>query len=262
MFAFAEGQDVDVAAGPDGLGAVGFQVPGVPRVLADLDHLRGAGAHVELELAADQVVNRDGEELGGGGVGEQHLAGGIGHDDAVGLVHDDVGEARFLGSERTDAFLGRGGAALTLDGVADGAAQALFLELALDQVVLGALADRGGCHHFVAEARKDDDWNVASAFLRGCEGLKALGLAETEVQQNDGGIEVADRRKSVRQIAEALNFVLHVAGWDEHFFQQPNVAGVVLDDQDAERLCGHCSPPSGRRIVAASIVHFRSVPKL
>ena len=74
---------------------------------------------------------------------------------------------------------------------------------------------------------------------------RPLRFAEAEVQQNYGGLEVAGSPESIGEVAETLDFKLHGAGWNEHFFEQPNVAGVVLDDQDAERLCGHCFPPSG-----------------
>ena len=221
-----------------------FQVLRVPRVLANLDHLRGAGAHVELELAADQVVDRDGEQRGSRRVGEQHLAGGIGHDHAVGLVHHDVGEARLFRDEGADTFLGGGGPALALDRIADGAAQPFFRELALDQVVLRALGHGFGSHGLIAQSRQNDDRDVAGAFLRGREGFETLGLAEAKVQQDHGGLEVADGLQAAGQIAVTREFELHVAGRDEHLLEQPNVARVVFDDQNAKGLHGHCVLPA------------------
>jgi hypothetical protein len=110
------------------------------------------------------------------------------------------------------------------------------IELALDQVVLRALADGGPGGDLVVEAGEDDDGQVRRGGVRAHDRLQAARVRERQIEQDEVERAALQRREPVGEPGHVLPLDLHRARLAEHLLEEPRVARVILDDEDAKSL--------------------------
>jgi hypothetical protein len=165
----------------------------------------------------------------------QLLEGAVDLDDRAVEGQAPKGHRR-LGEERVEARLGfpkRLGHGLSGDRVAQCPVQLRRPDLALQQVVLGALLKGLAAHVIVVVAGEHHDGKAGDGMQQRVEGGEAAGVGQVEVEEGDVRPGVAHRlhrllQRLGAQDGEALALVVG----RERILDQGEVAGVVLHHQD------------------------------
>ena len=173
-------------------------------------------------LEAVEVDEEDGDRRRPSRVAHQRLLEAVDEEGTVGQTGERVVE-RLVGERDLRA--------LALDGVAQRAGEQLAVDAALDQVVLGSLLQRLDGDAEVVAPGDDDDRQLRREQLQPLDRLEAVGVGEAQVDEDTagpgkalpGGLEPVD----VLQLEEPVGGVV------EHERDQPCIAGVVLDEEDA-----------------------------
>ena len=137
---------------------------------------------------------------------------------------------------------------LALDGVADRARQQEVLRLTFDEVLLGAEAHALERDVEVARASSSTTIGVAGASAATArQRLGAVGVGKPEVEQHDVERALARGARAPRRaIGAQVELVLRRVGLvEQHLAQKARVAGLVLDEQDAQSSLISC-PRSAR----------------
>ena len=120
--------------------------------------------------------------------------------------------------------------------------------LPLQQIVLGAIADRFNAQLLIVETGQDNDRNMPRRAAGPRERLEPGAVGQPKIQQYR--VDVARFLEKRFGFGHALDAVdvdgLFLAG--QHFDQKIGVPHIVLDKESAEPTVAHGSPPcSGRR---------------
>lgn len=120
---------------------------------------------------------------------------------------------------------------LALEGVADGAAEGLGVEVALAEVVLGTGGDGGEPGLGLGEAGQHDDGGVGGGVHDAGDRVEAVHVREVQVEQDaDQSVAPGEVALGLGEGADADQFGVEVAV-GERLLQQERVAGVVLDEK-------------------------------
>ncbi len=167
-------------------------------------------------------------------VGEAHQGFRVHHQHAVGVGADD-------GLQPLAVLAQRGLRAFAVDGVADGAADEPLGHLALAQVVLGAAR-----HGLFGEGRagkpgQHDDRQFRGVGDQAAQGVPALAVGQAEVQQGHVEFPAIQQGQAVGQRFRPLDGMGQARPGQQQA-EQPGVAGVVLEQQNAHQPLVHeCS---------------------
>jgi hypothetical protein len=135
----------------------------------------------------------------------------------LGLLHLDL-------TQPTDVVVGT----LALDGVAQSPAQQHPVDLALDQVVLGALADGGDAEVLIVQAGEHADRDAAGRVQHVAQAAETGRVGQPEVEQDAvHRCEPGPRGCHVRRDLQ----VDLGAGLGEQFLDEERVTGIVFDQQ-------------------------------
>ena len=137
--------------------------------------------------------------------------------------------------------------ALPLDGIADGARRLASVGLALDQVVLDALAHRGETDGFVFITGQHDDRQMGGGFPGAQVGFRALAVGQRQVQQE----------KIERALVHLLERLLECFGVFELKGTQPALGQAFLQQGGVGRAIFHQQDSDWHRIHDRSSIDAR-----
>jgi len=128
---------------------------------------------------------------------------------------------------------------LALDRIVHRSHQELAVELALDEVVLGADLDRRQRHRLVVVAGEHDDRNLGRVRVDFGEGVQAMAIRQRQVEQYQPGFFRGEEIQPVRQPLGAVQPERRIGILRQHFADEACVARVVFDQQDGVRGDAH-----------------------
>ncbi len=169
-------------------------------------------------------------------VAEHHLTAGAGGH--LARRHVEVEDARVTGLHGEAQLLLAEAQRLvggpSFDGVAHGARHQRTSRLALGEVVLRAAPHGLQRELLIGETGEEDDGQAGSGRPHPLEGLDALAVGQGEVEQH--GVERLAGRDPLEPLGEGLHPLWHEActGFGQQFADEPRIAGIVLDEEDAE----------------------------
>jgi hypothetical protein len=203
--------------GANDLLLVGKGVPGMLR-----------GEKVEVAFAQDVLGTLGLEADGDRGVDPHEAALIILEENAVGhCIEQGAKEAALLGE-----FAVR---AAALEGIAHRPGEEGRVELAFDQIILGAGMNHAQRERLIVDAAEDQDGEILLVGEQAGESVKALAIREGEVEEDEIDACVLDGVLRICQAVDAGSEAEFAAAFREQLGDEPRIAGVVLDEKDIDR---------------------------
>lgn len=114
--------------------------------------------------------------------------------------------------------------------------------VALDQVILGPLADRLAGEPGVVEAAEHDDRRPGSQRSQGVEGVEPLAVGQGEVEQDRGVNAPGGPLQPVAEPGHVVQVEQTAGRLGQRLADEGGVAGVVFDQEQADVGLGHVAP--------------------
>jgi hypothetical protein len=120
-----------------------------------------------------------------------------------------------------------------------GAAEEGGVEFAFYEVILCTGVNHAEGERFVIDAAEDQDRHVAAAGEEALEGLEALAVGEAEIKEDDIDLGVGEGGLGFGEAGYVAGELELIPIIGEQFGDKPDVAGIVLDEEDFQRLRGN-----------------------
>ena len=186
-----------------------------------------AGHRRKAERCPHQVLGCLAEQRPGGRVGKAYHPLGVQHQHGVHVVLDDGAQPRLAVAQALVKLL-------PLQRVEDGARQQVGIELTFHQVVLRALLQGLQPQGFVLADGENHHRHVRCLPVQRSEALQSVAIRQGEVQQDQVHLAGSKALQPAGQAVGHLQADAHAPCFGQHFPDQPRVAGVVLDQENAD----------------------------